>query len=63
MMSDLASSIMRRRASIEPQEEEEEEDDAASRRGGGGSGVLGLRAYLAAKDGAAPAQKDEDEWE
>ncbi len=61
MMSDLASSIMRRRASIEPQEEEEE--DAASRRGGGGSGVLGLHAYLAAKDGAAPAQKDEDEWE
>jgi hypothetical protein len=61
MMADLASSIMRRRASIEPQEEEEEE---ASGNRGGGAGVLGLRAYLAAKDSApVAAGSDNEEWE
>ena len=63
MMSDLASSIMRRRASIEPEEEEEDDEDGGAGRGGGG-GVMGLHAYLAAKD-SAPVRKggSDEEWE
>jgi hypothetical protein len=63
MLSDLASSIMRRRASIEPDEEEDDEGDVPGRAGGG---VLGLGAYLAAKErGAAAAQRggSDEEWE
>ena len=60
-MTDLASSIMRRRASIEPQDDDDDD-------GGDGLGtraesrVLGLRAYLASKESSAPADAHDD-WE
>ena len=61
MMSDLASSIMRRRASIEAHDDDDDDDDGgeSGRRSGG---VLGLRAYLAAKD-TAQKPTDNDDWE
>ena len=65
MMSDLASSIMRRRASIEPEEDDDDDEADGARRGGGGAGVMGLHAYLAAKDGARARKGggSDEEWE
>jgi hypothetical protein len=60
VMTDLASSIMRRRASIEPQEEDEEDGDGLDARQ---SRVLGLRAYLASKDSGRSAADAQDDWE
>ena len=59
VMTDLASSIMRRRASIEPQEEEEEDGGLEARE----SRVLGLRAYLASKESSRSASDAQDDWE
>jgi hypothetical protein len=56
-MTDLASSIMRRRASI--QEEEDDGDGLDARQ----SRVLGLRAYLASKDSGRSAADAQDDWE
>ena len=60
VMSDLASSIMRRRASIEPQEEEDDDGELDARE----SRVLGLRAYLASKESGRSTTADaQDDWE
>lgn len=59
-MTDLASSIMRRRASIEPEEEDDDDDGLDARE----SRVLGLRAYLASKEhGQRTATDAQDDWE
>ena len=60
MMADLASSIMRRRASIEPQEDDDVGDTPAGRASG--EAVLGLRAYLASKDASQPSGGQDDDW-
>ena len=58
-MTDLASSIMRRRASIEPQDDEDDDDGTGLEARE--SRVLGLRAYLASKESGRTAT--EDDWE
>ena len=61
VMTDLASSIMRRRASIEPQDEDEDDGDGPGTRAE--SRVLGLRAYLASKESSAVPMDAHDDWE
>ena len=63
VMTDLASSIMRRRASIEPQDEDEDEDDGDGPGTRAESRVLGLRAYLASKENSAAPADAHDDWE
>ena len=51
---------MRRRASIEPEDDDDDDGDGVGTRAE--SRVLGLRAYLASKESAAPADAHDD-WE